>query len=245
MNSRKTQQMLIIRLFFDVSIQIRLFLFLCAGICVFIGLGNVLFSVQIFNWLSVGLPSTTSLTPAHLLSLSLPPLSCPTPSLPLSLSFSFGLPLRFIARCGQTAEKPPCMERSVISTLSSKHTAFHIVLQGLGQIAIFMGHDKGNATLCSHFLLPNVRAGHAMIHYIGNSVCVCVCVGVGWKRGNEYCCKIVNHETFLQRFHSIDPQVSYNGNKAHKSLSLEISSGRLISFTNGNTAAYVIFFNLK
>lgn len=136
--------------------------------------------IQLGISLSVDLQPTTSLTPAHLLSLLLL-----LPSLlfhfrlPPSLFF-FGPPLRFIARGRQTAEKPPCMERSVISTLSSKHTAFHIVLQGLGQIAIFMGHDKGNAALCSHFLLPNVRAGHAMIHYIGNHCSLCsVCLLLG------------------------------------------------------------------
>ena len=93
------------------------------------------------------------------------------------------------------------MERSVISTLSSKHTAFHIVLQGLGQIAIFMGHDKGNAALCSHFLLPNVRAGHTMIHYAGNqfvrwAMCVRVsAAGVAERERNEheYSCKIIDH----------------------------------------------------
>lgn len=108
-----------------------------------------------------------SSSPLVVVPFALPPLSFPTTP-PFSVSPSFGLPPQFIAQGRQTAEKPPCMERSVISTLSAKHTAFHIVLQGLGQIAIFMGHDKGNATLCSHFLLPDVKAGHAMIHYIGN-----------------------------------------------------------------------------
>lgn len=107
---------------------------------------------------------------------SLPPLWFPTtPS--FSVSLSFGLPLQFIARGSQTAEKPPCMERSVISTLSAKHTAFHIVLQGLGQIAIFMGHDKGNATLCSHFLPPDVRTCHDSPYWkLVCVVCVCLCV---------------------------------------------------------------------
>lgn len=103
-------------------------------------------------------------------------------SLSLSLSLPFGLPLRFIAWGRQTAKKPPCMERSVISTLSAKHTAFHIVLQALGQIAIFMGHDKGNATLCSHFLLPDVRVGACCYSLYWKLVCVvcdvCVCGGV-------------------------------------------------------------------
>lgn len=114
-------------------------------------------------------PLTPSLSFLIVAPLALPPLSFPaTLSFFFSLSPSFGPPLRFIARGRPTAEKPPCMERSVISTLSSKHTAFHIVLQGLGQIAIFMGHDKGNAALCSHFLRPGVGAGHAVIHPIGN-----------------------------------------------------------------------------
>lgn len=137
---------------------------------------------------------------------ALPPLSFPTtPSFSLSLSLSFGLPLRFIARGRQTAEKPPCMERSVISTLSSKHTAFHIVLQGLGQIAIFMGHDKGNAALCSHFLLPNVRAGHAMIHYVGNQFvrwAMCVCVSVaGWLKGRKTNMNIVVKSSTIRQLY--------------------------------------------
>lgn len=165
------------------------------------------FFLFVFNWVSVGLPSTTSLTRAHSLSLSLLQLSLlfhfqlPPPSL-----FPFGLPLRFIARGRQTAEKPPCMERSVISTLSAKHTAFHIVLQGLGQIAIFMGHDKGNATLCSHFLLPNVRARHAVIHYIGNQfvqcvTCVRVCCWVAWLKTEKTNMNIVVGLPSIRQFY--------------------------------------------
>lgn len=141
------------------------------------------FLTQLVVGPSVDLQPTTSLTPAHLTPPQPPP-SLRFQLLPPSFSPSFGPPLRFIARGRQTAEKPPCMERSVISTLSSKHTAFHIVLQGLGQIAIFMGHDKGNAALCSHFLLPSVRAGHAVIHCIGNHCSLrsaCLLLG-GWKR---------------------------------------------------------------
>lgn len=58
------------------------------------------------------------------------------------------------------------------------------MLQGLGQIAIFMGHDKGNAALCSHFLLPGVRAGHAVIHPVGN------CRGL-----SGICCYVAERET--------------------------------------------------
>lgn len=131
---------------------------------------------------------TTPLTPACLSSSPLPwpSLLFHFQRLPPFFSPSFGPRLRFIARGRPTAEKPPCMERSVISTLSSKHTAFHIVLQGLGQIAIFMGHDKGNAALCSHFLLPGVRAGHAVIHPTGN------CRGL-----SGICCYVAEKETCM------------------------------------------------
>lgn len=58
------------------------------------------------------------------------------------------------------------------SDLSSLHyhpntPPAHIVLQGPEQIAIFMGHDKGNAALCSHFLLPGAGTGGAVIHGAG------------------------------------------------------------------------------
>lgn len=70
------------------------------------------------------------------------------------------LPSRAIYYVGnQTQLKPPGIELSVISTLSVKYAVFHIVLQGLQQIAIFMGHDKENPTLCSHFLLSDVWGG--------------------------------------------------------------------------------------
>lgn len=142
------------------------------------------YALTVFMFRSLMQPATP-LTPDRHSSLTLP-----SPSLLFHFqrlppfSPSFGPPLRFIARGRPTAEKPPCMERSVISTLSSKHTAFHIVLQGLGQIAIFMGHDKGNAALCSHFLLPGVTAGHAVIHHIGN------CRGL-----SSGCCYVAERET--------------------------------------------------
>lgn len=77
------------------------------------------------------------------------------------------------------------------SDLSSLHyhpntLPAHIVLQGPGQIAIFMGHDKGNAALCSHFLLPGAGAGvgGAVIHrgWEDQALVVC-CVSPGQKDG--------------------------------------------------------------
>lgn len=130
----------------------------------------------------------------------------------LFFSPSFGPRLRFIARGRPTAEKPPCMERSVISTLSSKHTAFHIVLQGLGQIAIFMGHDKGNAALCSHFLLPGVRAGHAVIHPAGNCLSgICCYVAERETTSMNIVVKLSNVQAVRHsRFRRSSSGVSYN-----------------------------------
>lgn len=85
------------------------------------------------------------------------------------------------------------------SDLSSLHyhpntPPAHIVLQGPGQIAIFMGHDKGNAALCSHFLLPGAGAEGAVIHRSREDLALVVCcVSRGWTDGQgrnkaEPCC---------------------------------------------------------
>lgn len=60
-------------------------------------------------------PTSCCSTPTPLQPSTPPPLHPPTPLLALLL--------RFIAPGSQTAEKPPRAERSVISTLSSKHSA--------------------------------------------------------------------------------------------------------------------------